>query len=107
MRVGQHANERVAVLFDQAPDHVGDAFAREGAAVGVPSQGPQMSMFRLAEPQRASQSIDGGDRRADGPSLFQPDVPIDTDAGEFGHLLTPEAGGAPPPPAWKTNALGG
>ena len=66
-----------------------------------------MSMLRLAEPQRASQSIDGGDRRADGPSLFQPDVPVDTNAGEFGHLLAPQAGGAPPPPAWKADGLGG
>src|SRR6266699_6739564 len=65
-----------------------------------------MGVFRLAEAQRARQRIDGGDGGADRASLFQPDVPVDADACEFGYLLASEARGAAPSPKWKTNRLG-
>src|SRR6185437_10967896 len=41
----------------------------------------------------------------DGAHLFQSDVPVDTDAGEFGHLLAPQARGATPPHARQSHRL--
>jgi hypothetical protein len=139
VRIGQHADEGVAVLFrqaaerknllcsriprqnvptppgdigrlieviHQAPDRVRDIFAGEGTAIGIRGQSPQMGMLRLAEAQRARQRVDGGDRRTDGASLFQPDIPIDADPREFGHLLAPQTRGSTPPPGWKADRLG-
>ena len=40
-------------IIHQAPDRVRDIFAREGAAIGIRGQSPQMGMLRLAEAQRA------------------------------------------------------
>jgi hypothetical protein len=64
-----------------------------------------MGMLRLAEAQRPRQRIDGGDGRIDGASLFQPDIPVDADPREFGHLLAPQARGPTPPPSCKANRL--
>jgi hypothetical protein len=43
---------------------------------------------------RANASIVAAEGLTD---LLEADVPIDTDAGELGHLLPPQAGRAPPP----------
>jgi hypothetical protein len=53
-------------------------------------------MLGLAEAQRTRQSVDGGDRGADGAALLEADIPVDADAGELGDLLAAEARGAPP-----------
>ena len=56
-----------------------------------------MTMLGLVEAQRAGQRIDGGNGRADGASLLQPDVPIHPDTSQFGHLLAPQARSAARP----------
>jgi hypothetical protein len=58
-----------------------------------------MGMLDLAELQRTGQRIDRGDRWADRAALFQADVPVDADAGEFGHFLAPKSGRASPAPS--------
>jgi hypothetical protein len=50
-----------------------------------------MGVFVRLEAQRPGERIDGGDRRADRPPLFQPHVPVDPDAGELGYFFAPQA----------------
>ena len=59
-------------------------------------QGAKVIVLGLAQPQRARQRVDGGERRVDGAALFQPDVPVDADAGELGDFFAAQAGRAPP-----------
>jgi hypothetical protein len=92
--------------FDYASDGCGYALAEEYATVRVAGECPQMAMFGFAETQSTRERIDRGDRGADRASLFQPDVPVDTDARKFGHLLASEARSPPPAPVWKTDRLG-
>ena len=49
--------------------------------------------------------VDRRSRRADGSSLLKADVPVDADAGEFGHLLPPQAGRTPPPAHRQADCL--
>ena len=64
-----------------------------------------MRMLDFTEAQRSRQRVNCGDRRTDGPALFQPDVPIDADSGEFGDLLTPQAWGSAPSHIRKPDGL--
>ena len=65
-----------------------------------------MRMLDFTEAQRSRQRVNCGDRRTDGPPLFQPDVPIDPDPGQFGDFLAPQAGSATSSPVGKTNRFG-
>jgi hypothetical protein len=65
-----------------------------------------MRMLDFAEAQRTRKGVDRRDRRTDGPPLFQPDVPIDANAGQFSNFLAPKAGSATPPPVRKTDRFG-
>jgi len=65
-----------------------------------------MPVFGLGQPQRARQRIDRRSRRADGSPLLEADVPVDADAGEFSHLLAPQAGRAPPRPTGRPTTFG-
>ena len=63
-------------------------------------------MLDFAEAQRTRQRVNRSDRRTDGPPLFQPDVPIDPDPGQFGDFLAPQTGSATSSPGGKTNRFG-
>src|SRR5450631_2693249 len=65
-----------------------------------------MRMLDFTEAQRSRQRVNCGDRRTDGPALFQADVPIDPDPGQFGDFLAPQAGSAPSSSVGKTNRFG-
>jgi hypothetical protein len=74
-----------------------DDFGFECASIAESGQCFQMRMLDFAESERAGQRIDRGDRRIDRPTLFEPDVPVDSDAREFGNFLAPETDRATPP----------
>ena len=78
-------------VFDQAPQCLGHGLAHERAAVGVAGEVAQMGMLDLGEAKRTSQGLDRRDGRAHRAPLFEPDVPIDADARELGHLLATQA----------------
>ena len=61
-------------------------------------QRAQVSALRLAELERAGERVDRGGRRRRRPALLEPDVPVDADAGECGHLLAAQPGRAPAQP---------
>jgi hypothetical protein len=81
-------------------------FPGEGASIGSRCQRAQMRMLDFTEAQRTRQCVNRGDRRTDGPPLFQPDIPIYADAGQFGDLLAPQAGSATTSPVGKTDRFG-
>src|SRR5690242_5168329 len=62
-----------------------------------------MRMLGPGEAQRPRQRIDCRDRRVHRAALLEADVPVDADAGELGHLLTPQPRGAPSPSAGKAD----
>ena len=65
-----------------------------------------MRMLDFTEAQRTRQCVNRRDRRTDCPPLFQPDVPIYADPGQFGDFLAPEAGSATSSPVGKTDRFG-
>ena len=92
--------------LDQASKGCGNDFPGEGAPIGPRCQRAQMRMLDFTEAQRSRQCVNRGDRRTDGPSLFQPDVPIDADPGQFGDFLAPQAGSSTSSPVGKANRFG-
>ena len=60
----------------------------------------------LVEPQRPPDRSQHVGRRVDPPTLLEPRVPRDRDAGEQRHLLPPQARGAPAPAARQPDLLG-
>jgi hypothetical protein len=65
-----------------------------------------MRVLDFTEAQRTRQCVNRGDRRTDGPALFQPDIPIYADPGEFGDFLAPEAGSATSSSVGKADRFG-
>ena len=65
-----------------------------------------MRVLDLAEAQGSCQCIDRRDRRADGAPLFEANVPVDADPGQFGDFLAPEAGSATSSPVGKADRFG-
>ncbi len=51
---------RVSQALDHTTDRLWDDLTREGGAIGIFGQRPEMSMFHLAKPQSFGQGIDGG-----------------------------------------------
>jgi len=64
--------------------------------LGHPGQGEQVAAFRRVQQQGIRDGLQHLDRRADRSPLFQPGVPGHPDRGQFGDLLTAQAGRAPP-----------
>src|SRR5262249_38822914 len=63
--------------------------------------------FRLVELERASDRVKHLGTRVDRPSLFQPGVPGNSDAGEHRDLLAAQPGGPPPGARRKPDVLRG
>ncbi len=81
-------------VFDDATQRLRDGFDHEGATVGDARQRPEVRVLDRFQPQSAGEGVDGAGRRADVAALFEADVSIDADAGEFSHFLAPQAQGA-------------
>ena len=92
---------RQVEAFDDAPDRLGHGLGAKARRSACGVKRAEMGVLRLAEAQRPGQGIDRGDRRADRSSLFEPDVPVDADAREFGHFLPAQARRAAPPAAGR------